>query len=135
MLWSSVPVAAMIMGLLYLRMALHKVRVLPLPPRSQRDADLQHTPLPPFAATPFTPQIPLATEIFSVLLPLGACGQGAFAILQLADVGIGLTKLTGFWLDGGRMLGGLPAEMSEVVAGSVWAGTVWCVSRCARPFT
>ncbi|EMS18062.1 sulfite efflux pump SSU1, partial [Rhodotorula toruloides NP11] len=95
MLWSSVPVAVMIMGLLYLRMAVHK--------------------------------IPLATEIFSVLLPLGACGQGAFAILQLAEVSLEHTKATGVWLDGGRMLGNLPAGTAELVASAVWAGTV-CIA-------
>ncbi|GAA6051556.1 hypothetical protein RTBOTA2_003802 [Rhodotorula toruloides] len=95
MLWSSVPIAVMIMGLLYLRMAVHK--------------------------------IPLATEIFSVLLPLGACGQGAFALLQLAEVGLEHTKATGFWLDSGRMLGTLPAGTAELVASAVWAGTV-CIA-------
>ncbi|BGP25129.1 hypothetical protein Rt10032_c09g4066 [Rhodotorula toruloides] len=106
MLWSSVPVAVMIMGLLYLRMAVHKVR---------------HRLLFGYGL------IPLAAEIFSVLLPLGACGQGAFAILQLAEVGLEHAQVNGTWLDGGRMLGSLPAGTAEFVAGSVSAGTI-CIA-------
>ncbi|GAA5938016.1 TDT family transporter [Sporobolomyces koalae] len=89
LLWGSVPIALMIMTLVYLRMAIHKV--------------------------------PLATEIFSVLLPVGACGQGSFALLQLAYSSLDHTRSNSKWLDNGAVI---PADSAIGVASSVWAGSV-----------
>lgn len=47
--------------------------------------------------------LPPAAAIVSVFLPLGPCGQGDFAILQMSSVIRNLTKTTGVGLGGGSL--------------------------------
>ncbi|KAI5475693.1 sulfite efflux pump SSU1 [Pseudohyphozyma bogoriensis] len=90
-LWGmSVPVALMVMTLMFLRFALHRV--------------------------------PPAEAIISVVLPLGACGQGAFALLQLASVGRQLARETGTWL---ASPGTLTSEESNLIASAIYGGSIW----------
>jgi tellurite resistance protein TehA-like permease len=71
--------ALMIQALYLQRLTIHKVR----------------TPALLLLIVNKDPQLPPASVVVSVFLPIGPCGQSAFALLQLARVGRNLQRATG----------------------------------------
>jgi tellurite resistance protein TehA-like permease len=63
-------------------------------------------------------KLPPAATVVSVFLPLGPCGQSAFALLQFARVGRTLQAATG------RGVLPIAGEAGEMVAAAVSAGSV-----------
>lgn len=64
-------------------------------------------------------KIPPATLIVSAFLPLGPCGQGAFALLQMSKSLKSITKSTGEALGGSES-----AQDAQQFAKAIYAGTV-----------
>ncbi|KAM0748108.1 hypothetical protein T439DRAFT_328090 [Meredithblackwellia eburnea MCA 4105] len=91
LLWASMPVATIIMTLVFLRMAIYKV--------------------------------PPAEAVVSLFLPVGACGQGAYGLLQIAAATRSLTERSGAWL----AAAGLDADRAVAVADAVWGVSI-CTS-------
>ena len=60
-----------------------------------------------------------------MFLPIGPCGQGAFGLLQLAEVSLALTKQSGVWLGGGSLYS---SEEAVAMARAVSAGSIMSVS-------
>ena len=75
--------------------------------------------------------------IVSVFLPIGPCGQGAFGLLQLANVLRNLSRTasgTNGDSPGNGGLGGLySAGEIQVMASAVYGCSVMCVSPCLTP--
>jgi len=69
-------------------------------------------------------KVPAPEAVVSVFLPVGPCGQGAFVLLQLAEVTRQLTKSTGVWLGGGSIYS---AEEAVMMATAVHGVTI-CAS-------
>lgn len=78
--------------------------------------------------------------IVSVFLPIGPCGQGAFGLLQLANVLRNLSRTasgTNGDSPGNADIGGLGGLYSageiQVMASAVYGCSIMCVSPCLTP--
>jgi tellurite resistance protein TehA-like permease len=71
-------------------------------------------------------KLPPAAVVVSVFLPLGPCGQSAFALVQLARVGTSLYATTGRGvLPGGEMVVAAVTALSTLAAFMLWGLGVW----------